>query len=92
MIASCRKFNGLSDLSNWADDVEEVYRREWPRILNPKLYPEEKKALAALLTRALRDPISVYFREAVDPVALNIPSYFDVYVLYLFVASHILMI
>jgi transcription initiation factor TFIID subunit 2 len=61
-----------------ADETEAVYRREWPKAINPRMTPEEKKAMVNLLVRAFKEPNSEIFREAVDPVALNLPTYFDV--------------
>lgn len=34
--------------------------------------------MVALLNRALKDPLSLFFRVAVDPVALGIPQYFEI--------------
>lgn len=42
-----------------------------------KMTGDEKKAMMSLINRALKEPISLFFREAVDPVALGIPQYFD---------------
>lgn len=39
---------------------------------------DERRGMTALLNRAFKEPLSFLFREAVDPVLLNIPSYFDV--------------
>lgn len=36
--------------------------------------------MSNLLARAFKEPISEIFREAVDPVALGLPTYFEVYV------------
>lgn len=63
-----------------ADACESVYRREWPKAINPKMTPDERKAIIAVINRSFRELVSFVFREPVDPVALNIPSYFDVYV------------
>lgn len=76
--SSCRKFNGPGDISALADEVEAFYRKEWPRVANPKLTADERKAMLALVNKALKEDISYLFREAVDPVALQIPHYFDV--------------
>jgi transcription initiation factor TFIID subunit 2 len=40
--------------------------------------PEEKKAMSSLLARAMKEQMSEIFRVAVDPVALGLPTYFDV--------------
>lgn len=34
--------------------------------------------MIALLNRAMREDVSFFFREAVDPIKLGIPQYFDV--------------
>jgi transcription initiation factor TFIID subunit 2 len=67
-------------MSRLADDTEAVYRREWPKAVDPRMTPDEKRAMSSLLTRAMKEQLSLVFREPVDPVALNIPSYFEVYV------------
>jgi len=36
--------------------------------------------MSALIARAMKEPLGIVFREPVDPVALNIPTYFEVYV------------
>jgi len=38
--------------------------------------------MSSLITRAMKEPLGIVFREPVDPVALNIPTYFEVYVFY----------
>lgn len=63
-----------------ADATEAIYRREWPKAIDPRMTPEEKRAMSSLLAKAMKEQLSVIFREAVDPVLLNIPSYFEVYV------------
>jgi transcription initiation factor TFIID subunit 2 len=81
--SSCRQFNGPGDISDLANKTEAVYRREWPKAIDPRMTPEEKRAMNSLLVRAIKEPTSHIFREPVDPVKLNIPGYFDVYVWYL---------
>lgn len=56
---------------------EALYWKEWPKAVSPKLTPDERKAMSALVNRALKDPVSTIFREAVDPVQLGIPQYFE---------------
>lgn len=46
-----------------ADNLEAVYRKEWPKILSPKLTFDEKKALAALIARGFKEKSSFFFRE-----------------------------
>ena len=65
-----------------ADTTEAVYRREWSKAIDPRMTPEEKRAMASLLTKAMKEPLGgAVFGEPVDPVLLNIPTYFEVYVL-----------
>lgn len=78
--ASCRQFNPPGEITALADACESVYRREWPKAINPRMTSDERKAMSSLINKALKDPISFIFREAVDPVLFNIPNYFDVYV------------
>ena len=63
-----------------ADTTEAVYRKEWPKAIDPRMTPDEKRAMSALIARAMKEPLGIVFREPVDPVALNIPTYFEVYV------------
>lgn len=77
-MTSCRKFNPPGDITALADRVEDLYWREWPKAVSPIMSPEEKKNMIALLNKSLKDPVSEFFREAVDPVKLGIPTYFEV--------------
>jgi len=63
-----------------ADKTEAVYRKEWPKAIDPRMTPDEKRAMSSLITRAMKEPLGIVFREPVDPVFLNIPTYFEVYV------------
>lgn len=74
---SCRQFNPPGEITALADGLEAVYWKEWPKAVSPKMTGDEKKATMSLINRALKEPISLFFREAVDPVALGIPQYFD---------------
>lgn len=60
-----------------ADALAAVYRKEWQKVMSPKLTVDEKKAMGALLSRSLKEKSSLFFREPVDPVLHNIPQYFD---------------
>lgn len=46
--------------------------------MNPRLNAEERKAMMSLLNKALKEPSAFIFYQAVDPVALGIPTYFDI--------------
>jgi transcription initiation factor TFIID subunit 2 len=78
LTGSCRQFNGPGEISALADATEATFKREWPKAVDPRMTPEERKAMQALLSRALKEPMSLIFREAVNPVELGIPTYFDV--------------
>lgn len=54
-----------------------MYWKEWPRAVSNKLQWDEKRLMSQLLTRARMEQSAIYFLEAVDPVALNIPKYFE---------------
>jgi transcription initiation factor TFIID subunit 2 len=60
-----------------ADALEASYRKEWQKVMSPRLTVDEKKAMTALLARSLKEKSSLFFREPVDPVLHNIPQYFD---------------
>ena len=62
---SCRKFNNPGDsVTLMADAVEAVYWREWPKVVSSRMTPGEKKDMAALLNKLLKDNMSLFFREA----------------------------
>jgi transcription initiation factor TFIID subunit 2 len=67
-------------MSDLADTTEAVYRREWSKAIDPRMTPDEKRAMSSLITRAMKEPLGNIFREPVDPVLLKIPTYFEVYV------------
>lgn len=74
--------------------VEKVFKKEWPKAMERKLSWTEKRGLQAVLTTLSKDPSSVkpsiifrltnlwfrcwIFQNPVDPVALGIPTYFEV--------------
>ncbi|WVQ96010.1 hypothetical protein IAU59_003110 [Kwoniella sp. CBS 9459] len=78
VFANCRQFNPPGEITACADAVAAVYWREWPRVTSPKMTPDEKKAMGAMINQAIKNPLSEWFRSAVDPVALGIPQYFDI--------------
>lgn len=81
-------------MSALADATEAVYRREWSKAIDPKMTPEEKRTMSSLILKAMKEQLSYFFREPVDPVLLNIPTYFEVYVislsLHLLYSRHII--
>ncbi|TFL06150.1 hypothetical protein BDV98DRAFT_558917 [Pterulicium gracile] len=79
IFSNCRQFNppGTSPVL-CADVVEKAWKKEWVKATEKRLTFPEKRGLQGLLTNITKDPISWLFREPVDPVALNIPTYFDV--------------
>jgi transcription initiation factor TFIID subunit 2 len=73
----------------YADNLESVFRKEYPKVISAKLTVDEKKAMAALIARGMKEKSSLFFREpgtsrarhrlrVVDPVKQNIPQYFTV--------------
>lgn len=42
---------------------EALFWKEWAKAASSRLNAEEKKALLALVNRALKDPVSFIFRE-----------------------------
>ncbi|WVR08077.1 hypothetical protein IAU60_005123 [Kwoniella sp. DSM 27419] len=78
VFANCRQFNPPGEITACADAVEAVYWREWPRVASAKMTNDEKKAMGHLLQQAIKNPLSEWFRSAVDPIALGIPTYFDI--------------
>nr|XP_019043571.1 transcription initiation factor TFIID subunit 2 [Kwoniella bestiolae CBS 10118]OCF22501.1 transcription initiation factor TFIID subunit 2 [Kwoniella bestiolae CBS 10118] len=78
VFANCRQFNPPGEITQCADTVESVYWREWPKVASAKMTPEERKAMGSLINQALKNPLSEWFRYAVDPIALGIPTYFDI--------------
>ncbi|OCF35231.1 transcription initiation factor TFIID subunit 2 [Kwoniella heveanensis BCC8398] len=78
VFANCRQFNPPGEITACADAVEAVYWREWPRVTAAKMTNDEKKAMVALVNQAIKNPLSEWFRVAVDPIALGIPQYFDI--------------
>ncbi|ORX37731.1 hypothetical protein BD324DRAFT_623057 [Kockovaella imperatae] len=79
VFKNCRTFNVPGDpITLLADAVEAIYWREWPKAVSLKMSFAEKQTLSSTLAKALKEPISLYFREAVDPIALGIPHYFTV--------------
>lgn len=59
---------------------EALYWREWAKAVSPRMTPDEKKAMVSLVNRAFKEPLSFIFRDPVDPVALGIPQYFEMWV------------
>ncbi|TFK56505.1 hypothetical protein OE88DRAFT_1689584 [Heliocybe sulcata] len=76
---NCRKFNPpMTDPVNWADTVEKTFKKEWAKATEKKLSYQEKRSLQSLMGKLVAEDTSWVFREPVDPVALGIPTYFDV--------------
>ncbi|KAM6498612.1 hypothetical protein JOM56_006560 [Amanita muscaria] len=79
VFSNCRKFNPLGTFPvTCAEAVEKVYKKEWPKLLERKLSWAEKRGLQGVMTSLVKDPLSWIFREPVDPVALGIPTYFEI--------------
>ena len=93
VVANCWQFNPPGPITACADFVEKVFWQEWPKAVNPNMTPEEKKVVSGILSRSLKEAVGLLFREpgesavfgnlvmlicVVDPVALNIPQYFEI--------------
>ncbi|RXK36392.1 hypothetical protein M231_06358 [Tremella mesenterica] len=75
---NCWQFNPPGPITVCADTLERVYWQEWSRVVNPKMTADERKAMSALLAKSMKEQLSLFFREPVDPVALQIPNYFEI--------------
>lgn len=42
--------------------MEEVYWRDWPKIVSSKMTGDEKKSMVSMLNQALKNPLSEWFR------------------------------
>lgn len=79
VYANGRKFNAASpDIITLIDSLEGMLRKEWPGMLRRKLPTEAKRNLAQALTQLKAEDVNMIFHFPVDPIALNIPHYFDV--------------
>ncbi|GAK64470.1 TATA-binding protein associated factor taf2 [Moesziomyces antarcticus] len=79
IFANCRQFNPPgTEPCQHADELEKLWRKEWAKTVTPRLEANEKRALVGLMNRLKTHQSSLLFREPVDPVALGIPTYFDV--------------
>ncbi|KAJ7086593.1 hypothetical protein C8R43DRAFT_939447 [Mycena crocata] len=79
VFSNCKTFNPPATYP-WdaADVLEKVFKKEWVKALERRLSPIEKRGLQGILTTLVKEDISWIFREPVDPVLLQIPTYFDV--------------
>lgn len=79
VLSNCRQFNPPTTFPCLAADaVERVFRKEWAKLTERKLPFAEKRGLLGIMTNFTKEPISWLFREPVDPVALEIPTYFEI--------------
>ncbi|TFY71826.1 hypothetical protein EVG20_g1175 [Dentipellis fragilis] len=79
IFINCRQFNPPTTYPcQCADAVERAFKKEWAKVTERKLAWHEKRGLQSIMTNFVKDPLSFVFREPVDPVVLNIPTYFDV--------------
>ncbi|KAJ7897366.1 hypothetical protein B0H14DRAFT_2677986 [Mycena olivaceomarginata] len=79
VFSNCKTFNPPATFPwDCADVVEKVFKKEWPKLMERKLSPNEKRGLQGILTTLGKEEISWVFREPVDPVLLQIPTYFDI--------------
>lgn len=79
MFANCRQFNPPGTVPALMEQaVSRVWRREWSRAMVRKLEYSHKRSLQSMMGRLKQLPSGALFLYAVDPVALGIPTYFDV--------------
>lgn len=79
MFANCRQFNPPGTMPALMEQaVSRVWRREWSRVMVRKLEYAHKRSLQSMMGRLKQHPTGALFLYAVDPVALGIPTYFDV--------------
>lgn len=79
IVANCRQYNPPTTMPrDFADAFEAAFRREWTAALVPRLDYQEQRALQGLVSRLKANPYATLFHEAVDPVKLGIPTYFDI--------------
>lgn len=79
MFSNCRQFNPPGTAPALMEQVvSSVWRREWSRAMERKLEYSQKRSLQSMMSRLKQHPSGGLFLYAVDPVALNIPTYFDV--------------
>jgi len=79
VFSNCKTFNPPATFPwDCADVVEKVFKKEWPKVIEKKLSLNEKRGLQGILTTLGKEEISWVFREPVDPVLLQIPTYFDI--------------
>ncbi|KAK0545629.1 hypothetical protein OC861_005196 [Tilletia horrida] len=77
--ANCRLFNPPFSLPRQhADQMEVTWRHEWGKALIPRLEFYEKRAMQSMLNRLKGAPVAVLFAYPVDPIKLNIPTYFTI--------------
>lgn len=79
IFANCRQFNPPgTDPCVHAAILEKAFKSEWSRAIEKKLDSTEKKLLTSMMNKLKSNPVSGLFLYPVDPVALGIPTYFDV--------------
>ncbi|KZO96454.1 hypothetical protein CALVIDRAFT_514798 [Calocera viscosa TUFC12733] len=79
VIGNCHQFNPPgTDAAIMADVVDKAFKKEWAKALVKKLAYNEKRSLVTLIKQVRGLPSAFLFLEPVDPIALGIPTYFDV--------------
>ncbi|KAJ7150184.1 hypothetical protein C8R46DRAFT_1008308 [Mycena filopes] len=79
VFSNCKTFNPPATYPwDCADAVDKVFKKEWPKIADRKLSVNDKRGLQGILNTLGKEDISWIFRVPVDPVLLQIPTYFDV--------------
>ncbi|KAL4266270.1 Transcription initiation factor TFIID subunit 2 [Pleurotus pulmonarius] len=79
VFSNCRQFNPpLTYPIDCVEVVEKVFKKEWQKSPDRKLPYITKRGIQAVLNTLAKDPLCWVFLEPVDPVALGIPTYFDI--------------
>ncbi|KAJ7750340.1 hypothetical protein B0H16DRAFT_1550372 [Mycena metata] len=79
VFSNCKTFNPPATYPwDCADAVDKVFKKEWPKVMERKLSLNDKRGLQGILTTLGKEDVSWLFRLPVDPVLLQIPTYFDV--------------
>ncbi|KAG5220968.1 Transcription initiation factor TFIID [Salix suchowensis] len=79
VFSNCRQFNPpLTYPIDCVEVVEKVFKKEWQKSFDRKLPYTTKRGLQAVLNTLSKDPLCWVFLEPVDPVALGVPTYFEI--------------
>jgi len=60
ILRNCRQFNPPNtEPTLFADVVEQVFKKEWAKAMEPKLTYNEKKSLSGILSKVTKDDVYV---------------------------------